>query len=117
MPRAPRKCNHEGCEARGNTPYCPEHTPINWGKGNQRASTKEHRDWRKAVLDRDKWQCQTRGPGCTGRATQSDHIIPVAEGGQTILANGAAICVTCHKRKTSIEAARGRARSNQYTRD
>jgi len=57
------------------------------------------------VLNRCGWHCQTKGPGCERRATQADHIIPVAEGGQTTMENGAGICVTCHKIKTQAETA------------
>ena len=107
MPRAPSKCARFGCETHTTRRYCPEHA-IGWQtKGAPR--TAEHKAWRLAVLNRCGWRCQTQGPGCEGRATQADHIIPVAEGGQTTLQNGAGICVTCHKKKTGAEAARGRA--------
>lgn len=110
MPRAPRKCADFTCETRVvGQRYCPAHA-VNWQtKGASRTGTTEHKVWRKAVLDRDHWRCQTRGPGCEGRATQADHIIPVAEGGQSTLANGAAICADCHKKKSRAESVRGRA--------
>lgn len=38
---------------------------------------------RKQVLERDQYLCQIRYPGCTRRATQVDHIYPVAEHGPT----------------------------------
>jgi 5-methylcytosine-specific restriction endonuclease McrA len=40
--------------------------------------------WRKVrrrVLLRDGGLCQIRGPGCTVKATQVDHIVPVNAGG------------------------------------
>lgn len=71
-----------------------------------------HQAWRRAVLDRDAHTCQIRGPRCTGRATEADHVIPVAEGGPEFdPANGQAACPDCHKAKTAAEAARGRARA------
>jgi 5-methylcytosine-specific restriction endonuclease McrA len=47
-----------------------------WGKGSTRA-------WRKTrayVLDRDKWRCQVRGPGCTVYADQVHHLYGKAQG-------------------------------------
>lgn len=117
MPRAPRKCNKAGCEERQVGTYCLAHAPMNWGKGSGRTGSREHKDWRANVLKRDGGICQTRGPGCQIRATEADHIVPIAEGGATSLENGAAICAACHKRKTSAEAARGRARNANTFRD
>jgi 5-methylcytosine-specific restriction endonuclease McrA len=109
MPRAPRKCNREGCETRGLTTYCPEHTPMNWGKGTGRTSTAAHKGWRAQVLKNAQGMCQIRGPKCTHRATEADHIIPLARGGHpTDPANGQGACVNCHKAKTQAEAAEGR---------
>lgn len=108
-PRAPRQCNREGCEARGTSAYCKEHTPINWGKGTGRTGTKEHKEWRARVLKKAQGVCEIRGPKCTHRATEADHIIPIARGGDaTALSNGQAACVPCHKAKTQAEAAEGR---------
>jgi len=108
VPRAPKKCAHDGCQTRitGRT-YCDQHTPINWGrKGAGRTSTPEHKAWRRAVLDRDHWRCQVQGPRCTRKATQADHILNVANGGaEHDLNNGQAICAECHRDKTQAEAA------------
>lgn len=48
------------------------------------ASAVYNRDWPKVrlqILERDRWLCQIRRPGCTVKATDVDHIIAVAEGG------------------------------------
>lgn len=40
--------------------------------------------WRKVraeILVRDNHRCQIKGPGCTGEATEVDHITPVSMGG------------------------------------
>jgi 5-methylcytosine-specific restriction enzyme A len=111
MPRAPSKCARFGCETRTTKRYCRDHA-IGWQTpGASRTATAEHKAWRLAVLNRCAWRCQTRGPGCEHRASQADHIIPVAEGGQTTMENGAGICVTCHKIKSQREAAEGRRRA------
>lgn len=108
MPRAPRRCPHPGCENRiTNTRYCEDHTTHHWDRpGNQRGP--EHYRWRKAVLTRDKGVCQIRGPHCTHRATEADHIINIAEGGAEFdIDNGRAACAPCHAEKTKQEAIRG----------
>ncbi|MFM8155497.1 MAG: HNH endonuclease [Actinomycetes bacterium] len=113
MPRAPKKCAQTNCETRiiGKT-YCPTHTPTNWGRGaSTRTSSSEHKQWRTAVLKRDKGTCQIRDHGCTHRATEADHIIAVAFGGTTTLDNGQAACQSCHKRKTQREAIEGKRRA------
>ena len=65
---------------------------------------------RLAILARDRNQCQLAYAGCTGWATDADHIIPVFEGGDDEMANGQAACPACHKIKTQAEAARARRR-------
>src|SRR5665648_99111 len=106
MPRPPSKCARYGCPTITSRRYCRDHATGWQTKG---TTTPELRAWRLAVLNRCGWRCQTQGPGCERRATQADHIIPVAEGGQTTMQNGAGICVTCHKKEFLAEAARGRA--------
>ena len=83
--------------------------------GRSRTDTAEARAWREAVLDRCGRQCEIRGSRCAGRATQADHIVPVAEGGgEYDLDNGQGACDPCHAEKTHAEAARGRARLPKY---
>lgn len=110
MPRAPKQCAK--CDTRViGKPYCKTHTPIDWPTGNSRTATAEHKAWRKQVLARAKGVCQIHGTTCTYRATEADHILPVAEGGTTTLDNGQAACPPCHRRKTLIEAKRGKQRA------
>ncbi|PZU37047.1 MAG: HNH endonuclease [Microbacterium sp.] len=65
---------------------------------------------RLAILLRDRHQCQLAYRGCTGAATDADHIIPVCEGGDDEMSNGQAVCPACHKIKTQAEATRARRR-------
>ncbi|WP_419775705.1 HNH endonuclease [Microbacterium oxydans] len=108
MPRAPRQCPTPGCDNRiTTTRYCDEHTIHHW-KPRSHTAEHGHQAWRSAVLRRDKGLCKTQGPHCTHRATEADHITPVAEGGARYdITNGAAICSPCHKAKTQAEATRG----------
>jgi len=56
--------------------------------------------WRKVralVLRRDGWLCQLRLPGCKTRASQVDHIIPLADGGPRLdPSNLRAACKPCN---------------------
>lgn len=109
MARAPKQCAG-GCGTRvvART-YCDACTPVGWVSGGRsRTSTREHRQWRTEVLRRDRGSCRLRLPGCTGRAIEADHVVPVARGGAEFdVANGQAACPSCHQRKTQAEAREG----------
>lgn len=63
---------------------------------------------RKAVLERDRYQCvPCRDKGDLTMATQVDHITPKSEGGTDQMSNLQSICDTCHKVKTADESRRG----------
>ena len=51
---------------------------------------------RLTVLKRDAYECQMRGPKCTGVATSVDHVIPYAQGGDDNYNNLRAACRTCN---------------------
>jgi 5-methylcytosine-specific restriction protein A len=71
-----------------------------------RIQTRAYRLLRLWVLDRDRGQCQIRGPKCTQLATEVDHIVSRADGGQVFdPANLRAACRPCN-------AARGAAHTN-----
>jgi 5-methylcytosine-specific restriction endonuclease McrA len=54
---------------------------------------------RKLVLERDRYVCQLQFPGCTGKATHADHVIPRRFGGTDDPANLRASCATCNLRR------------------
>ncbi|WP_082966820.1 HNH endonuclease [Mycobacterium sp. 852002-51163_SCH5372311] len=118
MPRAPRLCpgNNSTCTnlIDPGQKYCDDCQPQHW-RGPRTASSKvtSTRAWkrlRRQVLERDRYQCQTRGPYCTGHATQVDHIINTAAGGPPLDPNNCqAICQPCNTRKASAEGAAARA--------
>lgn len=68
---------------------------------------------RKAVLDRDGWQCRIRGPRCTHWASEVDHIIELANGGSDHPGNIQAACTPCHKAKTQQAAQAARAKRKE----
>jgi 5-methylcytosine-specific restriction protein A len=54
---------------------------------------------RQIVLRRDGHACQLRLAGCTGTATEVDHVLPVAHGGTDEPANLRASCQSCNRRR------------------
>ena len=57
---------------------------------------------RLAILERDGWLCQIKGPGCTTRATAVDHIVPVLAGGSWYEpGNLRGVCTTCNNRRVN----------------
>jgi 5-methylcytosine-specific restriction endonuclease McrA len=74
-----------------------------WSKGRSTSSPYSFQ-WasvRREVMKRDRFQCQLRYPGCVGRATEADHIVSVADGGEHTLENARAVCKPCHRRRTA----------------
>ena len=62
------------------------------------------RQWRGTsaqVIFRDRHQCQIKGPHCTGLATTTDHIYPVAAGGTSDLSNLRAACRNCNSERAA----------------
>lgn len=62
------------------------------------------------ILHRDNHTCQIQGPHCTQTATEVDHITPRAQGGTHNPENLRAVCKTCHREKTKMEATEGKRR-------
>lgn len=60
------------------------------------------RPWRRTrlyVLERDGYVCQLRLPGCLGRASTADHIVPLSMGGPSLPENLRAACLPCNLRR------------------
>jgi 5-methylcytosine-specific restriction endonuclease McrA len=61
--------------------------------------------WRRIrlyVLARDKYECQIRMPGCKGRATAADHIVPWLDGGAWLAPeNLRAACGSCNSARAN----------------
>ncbi len=74
-------------------------------------TTPEHRQWRTCVLRRAGGRCQ--GCGRSGTRLFADHIVELKDGGAALdLANGQALCGSCHSAKTArTRAARAAART------
>lgn len=115
MPRAPRRCpgdNGNCTELIRDTRYCEQHSKP-WGGERSRSSTvTSTAAWKRLrvkVLKRDNYRCQLREPGCTGDATQVDHITNTAAGGAELDPdNCQSSCPTCNARKAQREAVKAR---------
>jgi 5-methylcytosine-specific restriction protein A len=75
----------------------------------QRAShyaTPEHVEWRDKVIARAGGVCQGRGCHRSNTRLFADHIVELKDGGApTDLANGQALCGSCHTTKTAAARA------------
>lgn len=77
--------------------------PGGWQGSSRRARLPD--DWqrrRRRVLRRDAWTCYN----CGGEASEVDHIVA---GDDHDEANLAAICASCHRRKSAAEGVTARA--------
>lgn len=73
-----------------------------WSSSDRRARLPQDWDSRRAsVLRRDGYRCQIAGAGCSGIATEVDHI---RRGDDHRFDNLRAVCSSCHKKKTLGEA-------------
>ncbi|MFC4116470.1 HNH endonuclease [Nonomuraea zeae] len=107
---AHRICNQSGCHRiatyRGRCDQDqPKDTRKPWGRVSARNRTRPS-DWRRRrtlVLSRDGRRCYVcRQLG----ANEVDHIVPVARGGTHDLTNLAAICASCHLKKSAEDRRR-----------
>lgn len=74
--------------------------------------TRAWRAVRVACLVRDGYRCQIGLAGCKGRASQADHVVELADGGEWFaLGNLQAACRSCNvaKRNKREAARQGRA--------
>lgn len=58
------------------------------------------------ALERDGYVCQLQYEGCTGEATEADHIIAVSVGGTDEVDNLQAACRNCNNKKSNKETVR-----------
>lgn len=58
---------------------------------------------RDAAIQRANGVCQTCGMPFAGKKIEVDHLLPLALGGKSELANAVALCKSCHATKTAKE--------------
>jgi 5-methylcytosine-specific restriction endonuclease McrA len=75
---------------------------VNWETKRGTATQRYGQGWAaisRRVLERDRHVCLLQLPGCTGRATTADHIVPRSQGGTHHMDNLQAACRACNSRK------------------
>ena len=80
--------------------------PSAGGTNASHYKTAEHKAWRNAVLQRDRFTC--KDCGAAGRSVRlvADHIKEIEDGGAPLdIANGRTRCQPCHNKKTAIARA------------
>ena len=97
-------CCSPGCNDLTGGRYCVEHQhdyDRHRGTVKQRGySGREHREFRRVVLNRDPWCVACR----IAPSTDADHIVPLARGGTANPhTNGQGLCKPCHSLKTANE--------------
>lgn len=111
MPKLPPKqCTYAGCKLyTTKNSRCEEHQRESWATSNN--STPSERGYgyswtkiRKQALIRDGYLCVVcSNKGLLTKATEVDHILNKAQGGDDDIDNLQSICSSCHKAKTSKE--------------
>jgi 5-methylcytosine-specific restriction enzyme A len=110
MPNKPlRPCAHPGCCNLTKDGHCEKHPRKIWEKNKEvkRITGRKLQRERNRLFDDNPLcvGCQRRG--IIRSATQRDHIIPLAEGGQDVPENTQGLCDECHKIKSEEERTRG----------
>lgn len=114
---APKVCAAAGCSKTTSARYCDAHAHLqsNWAPDRRRGNRHQRgygKDWsrlRKVILHRDKYLCvPCKARGLNTSATEVDHIIPKAAGGDDAPSNLQSICTDCHRSKTGRDGQRGR---------
>jgi 5-methylcytosine-specific restriction endonuclease McrA len=79
-----------------------------WATSRHPGSTSLQRRQRAEILQRDPL-CYLQYAGCTGMATEEDHVTPLAQGGDRwSYSNRRGACHHCHAIKTARESAQAR---------
>lgn len=82
-----------------------------WSSSDRRARLPQDWDSRRAsVLRRDSFRCKIAGAGCSGIATEVDHI---RRGDDHRLENLRAVCRSCHRKKSQAEALEAQRRKRE----
>ena len=115
---APRPCTHPGCGilVRDGSGRCAKHPKQAWSKpvtATKRTTGRKLQAMREALFMRSPCCVECEKLARVTLATQRDHIIPLAEGGEDNDSNTQALCYECHEEKSKAESARGVARSRR----
>ena len=116
MKSAPKPCNKPGCGVlvRDGTARCDKHKPEAWTKkptATKRITGRKLQALRAELFTSNPLCAECERQGRVTRATQRDHIKPLAEGGADDASNVQGLCVSCHDLKSEAERLRAMRRS------
>jgi len=83
-------------EIDSNTIFPADYDPIKFFSRIQMSE-----ELKKQVFERDDYVCQLKLDGCSEKATEVDHIIPVSKGGVNNLENLQSACMNCNRKKSN----------------
>ena len=111
---APRPCSALGCRCLAvDSGRCADHRRDAWvkkPKATKRITGRRLQSMRAALFMREPLCAECWKAERVTLATQRDHIIPLAEGGQDVVDNTQGLCEACHDTKSLAESLRGRQR-------
>ena len=116
MPKAaPKPCGFPGCGVlvRDGGSRCVKHPKEAWVKpvtATKRVTGRKLQALRSKLFNANPLCAECERQGRVTLATQRDHIIPLAEGGQDDDGNVQGLCEACHDAKSKSESKRGQAR-------
>ncbi|MEW6479768.1 MAG: HNH endonuclease signature motif containing protein [Pseudomonadota bacterium] len=113
---APKPCSHPGCGklVRDGTNRCDAHKRADWTKkvdAPKRMTGRKLQAARAELFSRQPLCVHCLPKGIVKPATQRDHIVPLAEGGEDVPDNTQGLCDECHNAKSLVERLRAQARS------
>lgn len=112
---APKPCTAPGCGVlvRDSGNRCTKHQREPWAKkptATKRVTGRRLQAMRESLFRRQPLCIECEKLGLVVLATQRDHVVPLAEGGQDDDGNTQGLCDDCHEAKSLAERLRGRQR-------
>lgn len=113
---APKPCGHAGCGklVRDGSGRCDKHQSTAWVKkptATKRTTGRKLQAMRAALFQAQPLCVMCEAQGRVTLATQRDHIVPLAEGGQDTAGNTQGLCHDCHEGKSLAERLRAQRRA------
>jgi len=113
---APKPCGHAGCGklVRDGSGRCDKHQATAWVRkptATKRITGRKLQAMRAALFQSQPLCVLCEAQGKVTLATQRDHIVPLAEGGQDTADNTQGLCHDCHEGKSLAERLRAQRRA------